>query len=168
MSGSVVVDVRVAPLCSGILRRAKSGRPKRGIAHFPLFRKHLRVAPFEGAKGRAAGSRRKDPHRAVRKSLEDRRIDIEVLRDQSGRRVSEPIAERDLLVLRALEERQELQLGRPGVLDEVTAVTSNDADVAGAKILSCDARTGVEHDHAPFALDPVLPFVRVRMPMHLP
>ncbi len=78
----------------------------------------------------------------------------------------EPGREADFLILCRLEDRDELQVGLAGILDDVALAPFHVANVAGAEIGGLAARTGVEHGHPAFTPDPVLPFVRVGVPVH--
>src|ERR1700753_594714 len=89
-----------------------------------------------------------------------------MLRNELWRSVSEPIAERDLLICRRLEQSYELQLRGPDILNEVALVAPNHADIASMEILGRDARSGVIYRHSPVALYPILPFIGIRMPVH--
>jgi hypothetical protein len=67
----------------------------------------------------------------------------------------------------AVEDLKELQVGVADVLDVVAVAALHVADVAGVEVHRDCLGAGVEDGHAPPPLDPVLPLVRVGVPVHL-
>ena len=59
-----------------------------------------------------------------------------------------------------------MQVGVAGILDVVPEVPLDIADVARVEIHRDSIRARVEHRHGAFALNPVLPFVGVGVPVH--
>jgi len=68
----------------------------------------------------------------------------------------------------APEHFEELQVGVADVLDIMPIAALYVAYVSGVKVHSDGSWPGVENGHASLTLDPVLPFIGIRMPMHLP
>src|SRR5260221_12155221 len=58
-----------------------------------------------------------------------------MLRDELGRRVRQPVRERDLLVLGGLEYRKELRVCRTGVLDVMAVTLFDHGEIAGAEVI---------------------------------
>src|SRR5260370_9127670 len=118
---------------------------------------------------RSTGSSGGDHTRLIAgKSRQHGGIDVQMLRDQCRWGMREPVGEADLLIDGGLEDRQELQVRGPGILDVVALAFLDVADVAGLEVGGPGARSGIEHRHAALALDPILPFVGLGMPMQLP
>src|SRR4029077_4621033 len=74
---------------------------------------------------------------------------------------------RELLITWCAEYADELQLGVADVLDIVSEVALDIADIAGSAVHGHGFRARIEHGHAALALDVILPLVGIRMPMHL-
>src|SRR4051812_20857598 len=81
--------------------------------------------------------------------------------------MTEPVGQADFLIFWSFERRQKPQRSIARVLDDVTLPALHITDVARPEIGRLRARTGVEDGHPAFALDPILPFIRVGVPMHL-
>ena len=67
-----------------------------------------------------------------------------------------------------LEQLQEHQVGLARVLYIVAETLLHIADITRAEVRGLRLRTRIEHGHAGFALDVVLPFVCVRVPVQFP
>src|ERR1700730_7316265 len=76
----------------------------------------------------------------------------------------EPIGQGHFFILRRPEHSEKLQLRVANVLHIMSIVAFDVADVAGIEIHCEHIGPGIEHAHARFTLDIILPFVRVRMP----
>src|SRR5262249_6205596 len=98
---------------------------------------------------------------------DDRRIDVERLSDHLGWRMREPVRQRYALILRRPEHGEELEVAVAGIEDVVAEVALDVTDVAGIEVEGRDMRARVEDAQAALALDPVLPFIGVGMPMQL-
>src|SRR6185369_8720365 len=83
-------------------------------------------------------------------------------------RAGDPIGQGDVGEIRRSEDFKKLQVGVACVLDIVSEVLLDVADVACTEVHRYSVRAGVEDRHLSLALDPVLPFVGVGMPVHLP
>src|SRR5256712_4569911 len=79
-----------------------------------------------------------------------------------------PLRERDLLVVRVVEQDDELRGFTPDLLDPVTEALRNEAHVPAAEPLHFHTAMGPEDADASPALRVVLPLVRVRMLVQLP
>src|SRR5256712_14138239 len=86
----------------------------------------------------------------------------------SARIRGEPLRERDLLVVRVVEQDDELRGLTPDLLDPVTEALRNEAHVPAAEPLHFHTAMGPEDADASPALRVVLPLGRVRMPVQLP
>jgi hypothetical protein len=99
----------------------------------------------------------------------DRRfVNVQMLGDELGWRMRQPVGERELLVARGSEYADELQFGIADIFDIVSEISFDVADVAGSEVHRQRFGTRIEDSHAAFALDIVLPLVGVWVPMHLP
>src|SRR6202453_2239987 len=94
-------------------------------------------------------------------------VQIEVDFDKIRRRQREPLIERYVSIVRALEDLQKSQGRRAGVLDIMTHREGDIADVSAAEIERPRLTAGGEHAHAPLTADVILPFVGVGMPVQL-
>src|SRR5437868_3836679 len=91
----------------------------------------------------------------------------EILSEQRGGVGGEPLREQDLLVVRVIEQDDELRRSAPELLDPVTEALRNEAHVPGAELRRFHPAMGAEDADAGSALRVVLPLVRVGMPVHL-
>src|ERR1700753_3455314 len=82
-------------------------------------------------------------------------------------RPSASVGQRDSRKIGSSEHFEELQVGVARVLDVVSEVLLDVADVACVEVHCDGIWTGVEDRHLSFALDPVLPLIGVGMPVHL-
>src|SRR5580658_4839236 len=94
-------------------------------------------------------------------------IDIQRLGNHVSWTVRQPIREPYLLKPIRLEDLHVHKIRVPGIFDIVTKRLLDVADVAGMEVRGHRLRPGVEDGYASFSLQPVIPFVGVRMPMHL-
>ena len=90
-----------------------------------------------------------------------------MLGDQCRRRMRQPVGQGDLFVAGSLEHRDEHHVDVADILDVMPEVFLDVTDVSGIEIHRHRIRAGIEHRHLCFALDIILPFVGVRMPVHL-
>src|ERR1700719_2398234 len=105
----------------------------------------------------------------VVRPLRDRRlVDVEVLGDQLWRRMCQPVGQRYVFVAGRSEHRKKLHVGVADVLHKMSMVALDVTDITRVEVRRTHIGAGVEHRHAGFALDVILPFVGVRMPVHLP
>jgi hypothetical protein len=103
-----------------------------------------------------------------RNLLQARLVEAQVRLNDFRRGASEPLIERDILEDLRGEHFQEDHVGVAGVLDVVTGIGGDVADVIGVKVDSAGVVDREEDGHASLAGDPELPFCGVRMPMQLP
>src|ERR1700719_719994 len=89
---------------------------------------------------------------------DQRRIYVEGCGDHRGRRVRQPVGQGDVLEIGTFEYLEELQLGVAEVLDIMTIVALDVADVARIEVLGLRFGTGSEHSDLRPAFDVVLPF----------
>ena len=92
-------------------------------------------------------------------------IEFQMGLQQLGRRQRQPLVQRQVRIIAALEHLQEAQRRVAGVLDIMAHRVRDIADVAGLVIEGARLPRGCEHAHAALAFDVVLPFVGVGMPV---
>src|SRR6478735_2382535 len=112
-------------------------------------------------------SDRHDFRLVVGESCDRGLADVEMLGNHRRRRTGDPVRQRDVGEVGASEHFEELQVGVARVLDVMPEVLLDVADVARVEVHGDGVGAGVEHRHLPFALDPVLPFIGVGVPVHL-
>src|SRR5580658_7346939 len=98
-------------------------------------------------------------------SIERGPVQIQMGCNQFRRRVRQPLGEREVLVVAALEHLQEFQICAAGVFDVVRQRLLDVADVARFEIHRSGASSRRKYSHAPFAADVELPLIRIRMPV---
>ena len=112
-------------------------------------------------------SNRHDGRFLLAQGVHELRVAVQARADQLRRRESQPLIERDVGEVVALEDLQEPQRRVAGVLDVVTHGEGDVADIVGLEIECARLAGRREHAHACLALDVVLPFVGIRMPVQL-
>src|SRR5260370_753978 len=93
---------------------------------------------------------------------------VQVLGNHRRRRTGNPIGQGDICEIGTSEHFEELQVGVACVLEIVPEVLLGVPDGARVEVHCDGVRASVEDRHLPFALDPVLPFIGVGVPVHLP
>src|SRR5580700_5786467 len=167
--GVLVALFQVSLCCLGNSVRMQAGSRRRLTTN--LAAAHTAYEGRQVACGNGRPSLRSDRHdfRLVLGELCDCRLaDIQVLGHHRRRRTGDPVGQRDIGEIGSSEHLEELQVRVACVLDVVSEVLLDVADVARVEVHGDGVRAGVEDRHLPFALDPVLPFIGVGMPVHLP
>ena len=78
-----------------------------------------------------------------------------------------PFVERDVVVARRLEQLEEDGILAAGILDAVAGGARDEADIIGIEVDSPRRRLRGDHFISSLALDPILPFAGIGVPMHL-
>src|ERR1700722_19803353 len=112
-------------------------------------------------------SSRHDRRLGLSERVHKLRIQIKVHFDKVGRCQRQPLVERYVSIVRALEDLQKAQGRRARIFHIVPHRERDEADVPAAEIEGTRLAVGREHPHAPLAAYVVLPFVGVRMPVQL-
>src|ERR1700730_7392151 len=87
--------------------------------------------------------------------------------DQLRRSERQPLIERYVSVVVALEDFQEAQHRVAGILDVVPHGKGHVTDIVGLKVEGAGLARGGEHAHAGLPFDVILPLVRIRVPVQL-
>ena len=80
-----------------------------------------------------------------------------VVHDEFGRRVGDPVGEREVLVGVGLEHLEKDEVGVAGVFDVVAEGAGDIADIARDELVGPGAAVTAEHGHARIAFQVVLP-----------
>src|ERR1700683_3699213 len=94
-------------------------------------------------------------------------VQFKMLLHHLWRRKRQPLIERNISVIAALEYLKKAQRSRSSILDIVPHGKGDKADIAGLKIEGARLARRSEYAHSCLPIDIILPFIGVRMPMQL-
>src|SRR5260221_7263875 len=134
------------------------------MTSIPPLRRTAPTAVVSGYYSALVGS---DEPAAVGKAAEECFRNLEIGGQNRGRRRRQPFGDRDLLIVAAVEGEDDLEFLATGVLDRMAIAHRDITDVAGAKLNHLGPPAGAEDRHVGTALDVVLPFIGIGMPMEL-
>src|SRR5260221_6500796 len=97
--------------------------------------------------------------------VERRFIDAKMRHHQFGRRVGQPLCERQVLVVAALEHLQKYQICVTGILNVMQKRFLHVSNVSRLKIQGASAIPRCHNRHSSLSTNVVLPLVGIRMPM---